>query len=180
MEPIPRLLQAMRFAAHKHRDQKRKDGDATPYINHPIEVAELLAQVGGVRDPDVLCAALLHDTIEDTETTGEDLEAVFGPRVRALVEEVSDDKSLPKEERKRLQIEHAPHLSDDAKRIKVADKTSNVRDVTLSPPAGWSEERRADYLDWARRVIDGVRGVCPPLEAEFDRALAEGRARLGS
>jgi guanosine-3',5'-bis(diphosphate) 3'-pyrophosphohydrolase len=176
-DTIPKLLDALSFAAEKHRDQRRKGKDASPYINHPIEVARLLAEVGGVRDPDILCAAVLHDTIEDTQTTGEDLEKLFGRRVRELVEEVSDDKSLPKEVRKTLQVEHAPHLLEDAKPIKLADKICNIRDVTHSPP-DWSHERRVGYLEWAAEVVDGLRGVSPELEALFDQALSEGRKVL--
>src|SRR6476620_8506819 len=128
------LLKALHFAADKHRDQRRKNAEASPYINHPIEVAELLARVGGVSDLVTLQGAILHDTIEDTQTTPEELETDFGAAVRAAVEEVTDDKKLHRLDRKRLQIEHAPHLSERAKQIKLADKISNVRGVTHTPP----------------------------------------------
>jgi guanosine-3',5'-bis(diphosphate) 3'-pyrophosphohydrolase len=124
------LLRAVEFSAERHRDQRRKGVDASPYINHPIEVAAMLANVAGVRDLAILVAAVLHDTIEDTRTSPEELEAAFGSEIRLLVQEVTDDKSLPKAERKRLQVEHAPQLSPSAKLIKLADKVSNVRDVT--------------------------------------------------
>lgn len=169
------VLAALSFAAEKHRDQRRKGEGASPYINHPIEVAELLARVGGVADVAVLQAAVLHDTLEDTRTTKHELEANFGPDVRRLVEEVSDDKSLPKAERKRLQIEHAPALSAAARQIKLADKICNVRDVAEKPPTDWSPERRTDYLAWAERVVAGCRGTNPELERMFDEALAAGR-----
>src|SRR3954465_11479885 len=120
------LLAALHFAADKHRDQRRKDAEASPYINHPIEVAELLTRVGGVRDLVALQAAILHDTIEDTHTTPEELEGRFGARGRKVVEEVTDEKTLPKVDRKRLQIEHAPHLSPEARLVKLADKIANV------------------------------------------------------
>lgn len=135
------LLRAVAFAARKHRHQRRKDGAASPYINHPIEVARVLADVGAVTDLELLMAAVLHDTIEDTETTPEELEREFGPAVRALVEEVTDDKSLPKATRKRLQVEHAPALPERARQLKVADKICNVRDVTHDPPTDWSLDR---------------------------------------
>jgi guanosine-3',5'-bis(diphosphate) 3'-pyrophosphohydrolase len=167
------LLRALRFAAHKHRDQRRKGIDASPYINHPIEVAELIGRVGGIDDLAVLIAAVLHDTVEDTETTLQEIEETFGAEVRALVAEVTDDKSLPKAERKRLQIEHSPRLSGRAKLIKIADKACNVRDVTHSPPRGWDEERRREYLEWARRVVDGCRGANAELERYFDELLAQ-------
>jgi len=171
------VIRAAAFAAHKHRDQRRKDAGATPYINHPLGLARILTAEGGVTDVATICAALLHDTIEDTETTPAELEAQFGAEVRAIVEEVTDDKRLPKSERKRLQIEHAPHISDKAKLVKLADKISNLRDVAHAPPRGWPLERRQEYFDWARRVIDGLRGVHPGLERAFDAAYA-GRPAL--
>ncbi|HET6961876.1 MAG TPA: HD domain-containing protein [Terriglobia bacterium] len=174
------LLTALHFAADKHRDQRRKNREASPYINHPIEVVEILGRVGGVTDLPTLQAAILHDTIEDTQTTGEDLEGRFGTEVRQLVEEVSDDQRLPKAQRKRLQIEHAPHLSPKAKLIKIADKISNVRDVTHSPPAHWPHRRRCEYLDWAEKVVAGLRGSNPAVDAMFDDTLKEGRRLLTS
>ncbi len=173
------LLEALDFAARKHRDQRRKGGaDAPPYINHPIEVAHLLAVVGGFTDSVMLRAAVLHDTIEDTGTTAEELEAAFGEEVGALVLELTDDKTLPKEERKRLQVERATDLSGRAKCIKIADKISNIREVAHSPPPDWSFERRARYLDWSEEVVAGCRGVCSPLEHEYDQILQECRRKL--
>jgi guanosine-3',5'-bis(diphosphate) 3'-pyrophosphohydrolase len=166
------LFRALAFAAHKHRDQRRKDAEASPYINHPIALAEVLAGEGGVTDVEVLAAALLHDTIEDTDTTAEELEAQFGGRITGMVLEVTDDESLPKAEKKRLQIEHAPGLSSGAKLVKLADKICNLRDVADRPPAKWELQRRQEYFEWARRVIDGLRGVHPGLEAAFDAAYA--------
>src|SRR5262245_37053380 len=137
MSDTARLLQALHFSADKHRNQRRKDRGASPYINHPIEVATVLATVAGVTDLTTLIAAVLHDTIEDTATTGDELEAAFGREVRLLVEEMTDDKRLTKHERKRLQIVHAARASHRAKLIKIADKICNVRDVTHAPPDGW-------------------------------------------
>jgi guanosine-3',5'-bis(diphosphate) 3'-pyrophosphohydrolase len=164
------LFRALAFAAHKHRDQRRKDAEASPYINHPIALAEILAGEGGVTDVEVLAAALLHDTIEDTDTTAAELEAQFGPRITGMVVEVTDDESLPKAEKKRLQIEHAPGLSPGAKLVKLADKICNLRDVADRPPAKWDLQRRQEYFEWAKRVIDGLRGAHPGLEAAFDAA----------
>jgi guanosine-3',5'-bis(diphosphate) 3'-pyrophosphohydrolase len=172
------LLAALRFAAEKHRDQRRLDPASSPYLNHCIEVADLVARVGGIGDLDVLRAALLHDVIEDTGTTEAELRAAFGPRVAAIVAEVTDDKSLAKAERKRLQIEHAPSLSREARLVKLADKICNVRDVAFAPPEGWSVERRTAYLDWAARVVAGCRGANPELEACFDEVIAAARAKL--
>ncbi|TAK85532.1 MAG: HD domain-containing protein [Betaproteobacteria bacterium] len=167
------LLKALAFAAHKHRDQRRKDAEASPYINHPIALADLLVNEGGVTDVEVLCAALLHDTVEDTATTPEELADAFGARVAGIVAEVTDDKRLPKAERKRLQIEHAAGLSPEAKLVKLADKTCNLRDVATRPPAHWDRARRREYFEWAKKVVDGVRGAHPRLEAAFDAAYSE-------
>ena len=164
------LLDALAFAAHKHRDQRRKDPEASPYINHPIALADVLVNEGGVSDVEVLCAALLHDTVEDTATTPRELEEAFGPRIARIVAEVTDDKTLSKAERKRLQIEHAGRLSPEAKLVKLADKICNLRDVAERPPAGWDLARRREYFDWAKRVVDGLRGAHPRLEAAFDAA----------
>jgi len=167
------LLKALSFAAYKHKDQRRKDAEASPYINHPISLANILCNEGHVTDIEVICAALLHDTIEDTQTTPAELDAEFGERIRSVVMEVTDDKALPKQERKRLQIEHAAHVSDRAKLVKLADKISNLRDVAHTPPPDWSLERRQLYFDWAKAVIDKLRGVHPTLEAVFDAAYAD-------
>lgn len=165
------LIAAANFAAERHRYQRRKDVDATPYINHPLALAQVLAVEAGIDDPDVLCAALLHDTIEDTETTREDLEAAFGPRITAIVLEVTDDKSLPAAARKQAQIDHAPHISRKAKLVKLADKISNLRDLLASPP-DWPTERKRAYFDWAAAVIAGLRGTNAKLEAIADGVLA--------
>jgi guanosine-3',5'-bis(diphosphate) 3'-pyrophosphohydrolase len=167
------LLKALAFAAHKHRDQRRKDAEASPYINHPIALADVLVNEGGVTDVEVLCAALLHDTVEDTATTHQELVDAFGPRIARIVAEVTDDKSLSKAERKRLQVEHAATLSCEAKLVKLADKTCNLRDVAGHPPAHWDLQRRREYFDWAKSVVDGLRGVHPRLEAAFDRAYGQ-------
>jgi guanosine-3',5'-bis(diphosphate) 3'-pyrophosphohydrolase len=173
------LLRALAFAAEKHRHQRRKGAGASPYINHPIAVASVLAEAGET-DEATLIAAVLHDTVEDTATTPAELEEQFGPVVAGLVREVTDDKSLPSAERKRRQVERAAGASPRAKRIKLADKICNVRDVTHDPPASWPLERRLEYLSWAERVIAGCRGASAPLEATFDRALRDARAMLGA
>ena len=166
------ILRALEFAARKHRDQRRKDVHASPYINHPIALANLLVNEADIHDPEVICAALLHDTIEDTETTARELEREFGEHIRDIVLEVTDDTNLPKAERKRRQIEHAAHASGQAKLVKLADKICNLRDISASPPATWSLERQQDYFDWAKQVIDRVRGAHPQLEAAFDEAYS--------
>jgi (p)ppGpp synthase/HD superfamily hydrolase len=173
------LLRALHFAADKHRFQRRKDPAASPYINHPIAVAELLARVGGVTDSVALVAAILHDTVEDTETTPDELEQHFGREVRLVVEEVTDDKTLPSRDRKRLQIEHAVHASSRAKLVKLGDKIANVLDVTHHAPAEWSRERRLEYLAWAEQVVAGCRGANAALEACFDDVVGKGRDAIG-
>jgi guanosine-3',5'-bis(diphosphate) 3'-pyrophosphohydrolase len=172
MNNLHKLLEAASFAAKKHTGQKRKGADGEPYINHPLEVASLLANVGKVEDYDVLIAALLHDTVEDTGVTSEELTELFGEKVSGYVSEVTDDKSLPKAERKQLQIEHAPHLSDGAKQIKLADKISNIRDVTENPPHDWSDQRRLEYIEWGEKVVSGLRGANENLEKRFDELAA--------
>ena len=168
--PVALILAASAFAAHKHRDQKRKGADAVPYINHPIAVASVLANEAGITDTATLAAALLHDTIEDTDTTAQDLETAFGQEVAGVVVEVTDDKKLDKAERKRLQIVHAPHISRRAKLVKLADKICNLRDISRSPPTDWSIERRREYFDWAKQVVDGLPKVNESMEQAFEEA----------
>lgn len=173
------LLRALAFAAQKHKDQRRKDADASPYINHPIAVASVLATEADVTDAVTLLAAILHDTVEDTKTTPEELEREFGLDIAGVVAEVTDDKALPKEVRKDLQVRHAAAASGRAKAVKIADKTCNVRDVTTAPPAGWSLDRRKNYVDWAVQVVAQCRGEDLALEAIFDRAVSQARRAMG-
>lgn len=164
------ILKAASFAALRHRNQRRKDVDASPYINHPLELARVLAEEGGVTDAATLCAALLHDTVEDTDTKQGELEREFGVEIAGIVSEVTDDTSLRKADRKRMQVEHAAHISEKAKLVKLADKICNLRDMATAPPQGWPLQRRQEYFDWAQQVIDQLRGVHPRLEAIFDDA----------
>lgn len=173
------LIKAIRFSADKHRHQRRKDSAQSPYINHPIEVAQLLWDIGGVRDMNVLLAAILHDTVEDTQTRPDEIQDRFGDEVLSLVLEVTDDKSLPKGERKRLQVETAPHKSFGAKLIKLGDKCCNIRDLLAMPPENWDIERRREYLLWAEKVVDGMRGTNKDLEDYFDLELSGGKTLLG-
>ena len=179
MNNLNNLLHAASFAAQKHTGQKRKGERGEPYINHPLEVANLIANIGGIDDIDVLMAAILHDTVEDCGVSGEEISLLFGEKVAGYVLEVTDDKSLPKAERKRLQVEHAPHLSRGAKIVKLADKISNINDITNSPPADWTIERRREYVDWGVSVVAGLRGVNESLEAHFDSLVARARRDLG-
>lgn len=169
------LLRALAFAAERHSQQRRQDAAASPYINHPIALADVLANEGRVLDVVVLSAAMLHDTIEDTETTADELTLHFGARIAAIVVEVSDDPRLDKATRKRRQIEHAPHLSPEAKLVKLADKICNLRDLLASPPVQWPLQRQQAYFDWSAQVIAGLRGIHPPLEALFDTLYARRR-----
>ena len=172
------ILKAAQFAAEKHRDQRRKDKHASPYIIHPISVALEIAQIGGVDDPEILAAALLHDTLEDTDTKPEKLEAKFGKKVCEYVLDVTDDKTLPKDERKRRQIEHAKKISKGAALIKLGDKISNVTDVINSPPEDWDINRRKEYLDWAEKVIDNCPKVNDKMENKFQEIIKQGRKAL--
>jgi guanosine-3',5'-bis(diphosphate) 3'-pyrophosphohydrolase len=171
----PEFIKVVAFAAEKHKTQRRKDADSSPYINHPIALANVLANEGGIMDHNVLCAAVLHDTIEDTQTNAEELRGLFGDKITSIVLEVTDDKSIKdKAVRKQLQVEHAPHASHEAKLVKLADKICNLRDILASPPANWDSERKLEYFKWAERVVAGVRGTNAYLEKIFDALLVEG------
>jgi guanosine-3',5'-bis(diphosphate) 3'-pyrophosphohydrolase len=173
IDDLKLLIKAADFAADKHRKDKRKGVDASPYINHPIALARILCDEGDVTDIEVICAALLHDTVEDTATTFGELESEFGMAIRKIVEEVTDDKSLEKLERKKLQVENAAKASNKARLVKLADKIANLRDLDNDPPADWDLQRRQEYFDWAKRVIDALRGTHPVLERLFDDASAK-------
>lgn len=177
---VHELLRAASFAAQKHNHQRRKDAEMSPYINHPLALADVLANEAGITDCDVLCAALLHDTIEDTETSADELRRQFGTAITGVVLEVTDDKSLPKQKRKDLQVAHAPHLSRQAKLVKLADKICNLRDIAATPPADWSPERKREYFEWAKRVVDGLRGNHAALERLFDEAYRRGLESVAS
>jgi len=166
------ILRAVAFAAHKHRDQRRKDRGASPYINHPIELAHLLWDEGEVRDPLVIAAALLHDTLEDTETSWQELRGEFGEEIADIVLEVTDTKWIDKKLRKRLQVAKARHSSERARLVKLADKICNLRDFGSRAPAGWSLQRKREYFDWAKEVIDRLRGTHAGLERRFDDVYA--------
>ena len=170
-----RIFRALEFAAAKHVHHRRKGGRDIPYINHPIAVATLLATVAGVTDADLLAAALLHDTVEDTDTTHEELVEQFGPDIAELVAEVTDDPRLPSAQRKLTQEHEASSKSPRAKLLRLADKTANVHDITYRPPPDWSVARRMEYFAWAERVVANLRGVNPALEERFNDVLAEAR-----
>lgn len=166
---LQEIIEAAHFAAVKHKSQKRKDPEQTPYINHPIGVARILTYEGDVEDANVVKAALLHDTVEDTDTTLEEIEQQFGPDVMRIVKEVTDDKSLESKERKRLQIVHAPLCSNEAKLVKLADKLYNLRDLERATPSGWDQERVDAYFKWAWKVVKGLRGTNVKLENKLDQ-----------
>lgn len=180
------ILKALEFAAARHKSQFRKGLDKTPYINHPIQVANLLVNYGGESDPVLLSAAILHDVVEDTvNSVGERDELIgtiaemFGQEILSLTLEVTDDKTLDKKEIKRLQVENASQKSDNAKKLKIADKIMNLRDISENPPADWSLQRISEYFDWAENVVAGLRGVNRKLEDLFDDCLLNGRIKYG-
>jgi guanosine-3',5'-bis(diphosphate) 3'-pyrophosphohydrolase len=173
------LLKALSFAAEKHRFQKRKDADSTPYINHPINVALTLAEIGKEDDDNLIIAAVLHDTIEDTKTTPEEIENLFGKKVLDIVLEVTDNKNLPKEERKRLQVLNAPHKSIEAKKLKLADKICNITDIIYHPPGDWNKERKLEYLSWAEEVMQGLKGANVSLENHLTQMIEHARQQFG-
>jgi (p)ppGpp synthase/HD superfamily hydrolase len=172
------ILAAAHFAAEKHANQKRKGAAGEPYINHLLEVAELVSMAISEPDPNLVIAALLHDVIEDASVTREELAQRFSTDVADLVAEVTDDKSLPKAERKRLQIESAPKKSVRAQIIKLADKIANLRSMLSSPPANWDDERKKQYFAWSKQVVDRLSSPNPVLQAEFDRTFQRFQAGL--
>lgn len=167
---VAAIVSATNFAAIKHKDQKRKDPEGTPYINHPVGVAYILTKAG-IDDVEVIQGAILHDTVEDTDTTLDEIEAEFGKAVRDIVDEVTDDKDLEKMERKRLQIVHAKTASNKAKLVKLADKLYNLRDLERTTPRGWTEERKLEYFFWSAKVILGCRGSNKDIEELLDEVL---------
>jgi len=184
MTGISLILKALEFASHRHRSQRRKGKREVPYINHPIQVASLLANEGGETDPVLLAAALLHDVIEDTVSSGEErkelmseISAKFGEEILAITMEVTDDKTLDKKVRKQLQIEHANHISIRAKKLKIADKITNLHDIIIDPPDWWTHYRIVEYLDWSEQVVNGLKGVNPVLESLFFNTLTEARKK---
>jgi guanosine-3',5'-bis(diphosphate) 3'-pyrophosphohydrolase len=172
-EAVGLLLRAIRFAAWKHRDQRRKGQRAEPYINHPLELAHVLWFEGGVRDEATLVAALLHDTLEDTQTTVQELQGEFGEEIGSIVMEVSDEPTLDWRVRKKLQVTRAKTATPRARLVKLADKICNLRSMIASPPQRWSIERRRAYFDWAREVVEQLRGTNPSLEERFDQVYRQ-------
>ena len=168
------VLKATQFAALKHCDQRRKDGK-TPYIIHPISVAMILSEIGSIEDPEILSAALLHDTLEDTDTSVHELDKNFGSRVRIIVEELTDNDMLTFSQSKQMQIDNAPYLSKDATLVRIADKISNVSDVIENPPPEWNQKRCNKYVDWAEAVMNNCQKVNQDLENHFFELLTEYR-----
>lgn len=174
---MKQLSKAIVFAAQCHSGQYRKDGK-TPYINHPLEVMNLV--VTNVEKPhsDVLIAAVLHDVVEDTHVTSSEIKQAFGARVAKLVEELTDDKTLSKEERKRIQLSEVHSLSEEGKLLRLCDKICNVYDILYAPPGDWDMVRRMDYLHWSKNVVDKIRGTHNTLETRFDELYAAGMKLL--
>jgi guanosine-3',5'-bis(diphosphate) 3'-pyrophosphohydrolase len=184
MNDIAMVLKALEFAAHRHKSQTRKGEGKTPFINHPIQVASLLANEAEEHDQVLITAAIMHDVIEDTVETErekqelkDEIGRIFGEEVLSLIMEVTDDRNLKKRERKRLQVEHSSSLSDRAKKLKLADKIMNVSDVTTNPPIWWTLKRIREYLAWSEKVVDGMRGVNPRLEEIFDQKVKAGKMK---
>ncbi|MEY4616492.1 MAG: hypothetical protein RJB66_1452 [Pseudomonadota bacterium] len=172
MNALSLTMKALDFAARKHRDQRRKDHHSSPYINHPIALAQILVNEANIDDEVVIAAAILHDTIEDTDTSPEEIEVHFGAHIRSIVEEVTDDMTLPKMERRALQVEHAAHLSKEAALVKLADKIANLRDVRHSPPLRWTPDRKQEYREWAQRVIENIINPHPKLLVLFSAEIS--------
>ena len=170
---VTRLTQALAFAAEAHANQRRKGAAQEPYLNHLVEVLDLVTQATGGDDVDLLIASLLHDVVEDTNVTEEELTESFGTRVAEIVQANSDDMSLPKDERRRKRIADMPRKAPDARIVKTADVISNIRAIVTSPPAGWTADRKLGYLDGCRQLIDAGRGANAALEKVFDQTVAD-------
>lgn len=186
MKNNQKILSAVAFAADRHKNQRRKGVGKVPYINHPIAVAKTLSDFGE-NDTDLIISALLHDVIEDTAKNEHEIKQLseiilkkFGEDVLLIVLEVSDNKSLPVDERKRLQVIHTPHLSEQARKLKIADKACNVIDIKNDPPENWTLERKLNYLKWAKEVVDGARGLNEKLDQHFDQVYNEVYSYLNS
>jgi guanosine-3',5'-bis(diphosphate) 3'-pyrophosphohydrolase len=171
---MKKVLEAAHFAAEKHTHQRRKNIEDIPYVNHLLEVVHLLSSVGNITDGDILSAALLHDTIEDTGTEKREIETVFGSRVLGYVLEVSDNKALPRAERKRLQVKHAHTLSEGATLIKLADRISNLRSIAAEAPKGWTVDRQEEYFRWSMEVFEQLPRVNEALENLLLKVHASG------
>ncbi|MFW5886786.1 MAG: HD domain-containing protein [Bacteroidota bacterium] len=171
------LFKALEYASVKHENQRRKGIKKRPYINHPLKVASVLSRVGHENDLDLLVAALLHDVVEDTNTEPGEIEDLFGTKVREIVMEVTDDMSLSQEKRKKLQVENAPFLSDEAKKIKISDKTCNILDL-IDYPILWTKRRKYDYVLWCEKVVAGCEGVNQQLESHFQEAVIAAKKKF--
>ncbi len=176
MLEIKKLMDAIVFASDKHRFQRRKGFLKIPYINHPLKVTKVLTDCGETNF-DLLIAAVLHDTVEDTDASLPEITVLFGETVARLVEEVTDNMLLPQKERKELQVQKAPKLSADAKKIKIADKICNINDL-VNYPINWSEARKIEYVDWSERVFEGLKGVNLELDLLFVDTIEMARQRL--
>ncbi len=179
MNDQTKIIEAIAFASERHKGQTRKGTGKVPYINHPVKVAQLLSQFGE-DDPNLIIAAFLHDVIEDTTENEKEIKEIsglilqkFGETVLLTVLEVSDNKSLPVEERKRLQVAHTPKLSERAKKLKIADKICNILDIKNDPPENWPVKRKLAYLDWSKQVVNGAKGLNKKLDKYFDQVYNE-------
>jgi (p)ppGpp synthase/HD superfamily hydrolase len=173
------LTQAYDLAARAHAGQRRKGIDV-PYINHPCAVAAMTAEALGHDDIEAIAAAVLHDVLEDTEVTEPELAARFGPRVTALVKELTDAPDwldLPLLDRKARQAEKMARGSIEARVIKIADQLSNIGDLCMAFGA-WPQAHNRAYLAGAQTVVDACRGVAPRLEAAFDAVAKDFQAAL--
>ena len=175
---VTMVTRAAYFAAQRHVGQRRKGAAREPYVNHLAEVALLLAETAHEPDAYLVTAGWLHDTLEDTSTTRDELDHLFGRLVTEAVVEVTDDKALPKEARKHVQVQRTAGKSERARLINIADKTSNLRSLAASPPADWGYERISDYVVWSEQVVASCRGLNAELEKAFDLAVADARAAI--
>jgi (p)ppGpp synthase/HD superfamily hydrolase len=179
MSDLHLIFRALSYAAQQHATHKRKGREALPYINHPIKVSTIITQYVPDASNELIAAAVLHDVVEDSETTVEDLKNMFGATIASIVEEVSDDKFLPKKEAKQKQIQNAPHLSHNAKLIRICDKIANVRDICGEDvPNDWDYKTKIEYLNWAEEVVNAMGKFHDELEFTFKDEVRWGRLKI--
>jgi len=150
------VLGAAIFATEKHKSQVRSNEKKTPYIIHPIEVADLVMKIGHVYDKDVLITALLHDVMDDTQTTYEQITSLYGTKVSSYLEEMTSKQGLSLKEQKKQQIMQAFRQNPSVAIIKLSDKLSNLKTLATSPPPSWSRDRIDQYFQWAQTVIENL------------------------
>ncbi|EFO18322.1 hypothetical protein LOAG_10172 [Loa loa] len=165
---ISLIIEAVDLAARRHRQQRRKDAAQTPYVNHPIGVAYILTSEGQITDTTTIIAAILHDIVEHTKTTDEEIRKMFGDEIADIVKECTMVRSMKREARMKSELEKASKLSHKAKLVQLADKLNNIRDIERGTPLGWTKQHVTEYIIFAKDLLSKIRGIHGPLESALD------------